>query len=148
MTSLNKVQLIGYLGSDPNVINGANFIKTVKLSLATTENWKDKLTGERREKTEWHKIVIFNEKICDIAEKYLKKGSQIYVEGQLQTREWIDKEGMKHFTTEIILSKFKGEIILLGNKGNEEEKEVKNINYAREYDSAFAKQELNDEIPF
>ena len=105
MSSLNKVQLIGNLGNDPDIINEG---KIAKFSLATSESWKDKTSGERKTKTEWHNIVVYNEGLVGVIQQYVKKGSKVYVEGQLQTRKWEDKDGVTKYTTEIVLQNFKG----------------------------------------
>jgi single-strand DNA-binding protein len=115
--SVNKVILVGNLGKDPEVRHTQDGRPIVNLSVATSENWKDKQTGERKERTEWHRVVILNENLADIAEKYLAKGRSVYIEGQLQTREWQDQSGQKRYTTEIVLSRFKGELVLLGGGG-------------------------------
>jgi len=117
--SVNKVILVGNLGRDPEVRSTQDGSKIVQLSLATSESWKDRATGERRERTEWHRVVIFNEHLAKVAEDYLRKGSKIYVEGQLQTRKWQDKEGMDRYTTEIVLSKFRGELTMLDSRASE-----------------------------
>jgi len=113
MASVNKVILVGHLGRDPEIRSTQNGTKVCSISLATSESWKDKSSGDRKEKTEWHRVVIFNEGIVGIAEKYLKKGSKIYLEGQLQTRKWTDQSGAEKFATEIVLQKFRGELVLL-----------------------------------
>lgn len=113
--SLNKVMLIGRLGKDPEVRRMNNGNQVVSFSLATSESWRDKQTGERREKTEWHNVVIFNENIGKIAEQYCKKGSQIYLEGSLATRKW-EKDGQDRYSTEIVLQNFNGTLKLLGDK--------------------------------
>ena len=115
--SVNKVILVGNLGRDPEVRSTQDGNKIVQLSLATSENWKDRTTGERREKTEWHRVVIFNEHLAGIAEQYLRKGAKLYIEGQLQTRKWQDKEGVDKYTTEIVLNKFRGELTMLDSRG-------------------------------
>ena len=115
--SINKVILIGNLGKDPEVRFSGDGSKIVQLTLATGESWKDKNTGERKEKTEWHRVVIFNDRIADIAEKYIKKGTKVYIEGQLQTRKWTDAQGQDKYTTEVILSKYKGELTMLDKAG-------------------------------
>ncbi|MFN3891939.1 MAG: single-stranded DNA-binding protein [Beijerinckiaceae bacterium] len=115
MSSLNKVILIGNLGRDPDVRRMNSGDAVVSFSLATTESWRDKQTGDRREKTEWHNVVIFNEGIAKVAEQYCKKGSKIYVEGQLRTRKW-EKDGVERYTTEIVLEKFRGELRLLSGR--------------------------------
>ena len=114
--SVNKVTLIGHLGKDPEVRNTRDGRKVVNFSVATSESWKDKNTGEKREQTEWHNIVIFNERIGEIAEKYLTKGSKVYLEGALQTRKW-EKDGIDRYSTEIALKAFDGKLVLLGDKG-------------------------------
>lgn len=116
--SINKVTLLGNLGADPEVRMGQDGSKIVTFSIATSEFWNDKQTGERKEKTEWHRIVIFNDRLSDIAEKYLRKGSKVYVEGQLQTRQWKDNAGVDRYTTEIVLSRFKGEMVLIDSRNN------------------------------
>jgi single-strand DNA-binding protein len=115
--SVNKVILIGNLGRDPETRRMNNGESVVSFSLATTESWRDKATGERRDRTEWHNIVIFNENLGKIAEQYCKKGSKIYLEGQLQTREYTDKEGAQRKTTEVVLQRFRGELTLLDSRG-------------------------------
>ena len=112
--SVNKVILMGNLGRDPEVRYTQNNQKIVHLSIATSERWADKQSGERKERTEWHRVVILNENLADIAEKYLAKGRSVYVEGQLQTRDWQDQSGQKRYSTEIVLSRFKGELVLMG----------------------------------
>jgi single-strand DNA-binding protein len=116
--SINKVILVGNLGKDPEVRVAQDGSKIVNFSLATSEYWKDKGTGERKDRTEWHKIVIFNQGLCDICEKYLHKGSKIYLEGQLQTRKWQDQSGAERYTTEVVLGKFRGELTLLDSKAD------------------------------
>jgi single-strand DNA-binding protein len=111
--SLNKVMLIGNLGKDPEVRSFANGGKVCNFSLATSENWKDKNSGERREKTDWHNVAIFNENLVRIAEQYLKKGSKVYIEGSLQTRKWQDQSGADKYTTEVVLQNFNGTLVLL-----------------------------------
>lgn len=113
MSSVNKAILVGNLGRDPEVRSTQDGMKIVQLSVATSESWKDKTSGERKDKTEWHRVVIFNERIAEVAEKYLRKGQKIYVEGQLQTRKWTDKDGAEKYTTEVVLSRFKGELTML-----------------------------------
>ena len=116
--SVNKVMLVGNLGRDPEVRSTQDGNKIVNLSLATSERWKDKNSGEQREKTEWHRVVIFNENLGRIAEQYLRKGSTCYIEGQLQTRKWTDNQGAEKYTTEIVLQRFRGELTLLGGRGD------------------------------
>jgi len=116
--SVNKVILIGNLGRDPEVRSTQDGGKIVNLNVATSENWKDKNSGERKEKTEWHRVVIFNDRIGDVAERYLKKGSKVYIEGSLQTRKWTDKEGQERYSTEVVIGRFKGELTLLDSRGS------------------------------
>jgi single-strand DNA-binding protein len=115
--SVNKVILVGNLGRDPEVRHTQDGKPIVNLSLATSESWRDRNTGERKEKTEWHRVVIFNEALAKVAEQYLKKGSTIYVEGQLQTRKYTDKDGVEKFSTEVVLQNFRGELTMLGGRG-------------------------------
>ncbi|OHC76066.1 MAG: single-stranded DNA-binding protein [Rhodospirillales bacterium RIFCSPLOWO2_12_FULL_58_28] len=115
--SVNKVILVGNLGRDPEVRFSQSGDKIVNFSIATSENWKDKNTGERREKTEWHRVVIFNSRLAEVAEKYLRKGSKVYVEGALQTRKWTGKDGVEKDTTEVVLQNFRGELTMLDAKG-------------------------------
>ena len=114
--SLNKAMLIGHLGRDPEVRSTQDGRKIVNINLATSENWKDKQTGERRSRTEWHRVVIFNEQIGDVAAKYLKKGSKCYIEGQIETRKWQDDKGNDRYSTEIVLRAFGGNLRLLDSK--------------------------------
>ncbi len=120
--SVNKVILIGNLGKDPEVRNAQNGSKIVTFNVATSESWNDKASGERKEKTEWHRIVVFNERIADVAERFLKKGRKVYVEGSLQTRKWTDQSGQEKFTTEVVIDRFRGELTLIdNNRGGDEE---------------------------
>ncbi|MEI8146364.1 MAG: single-stranded DNA-binding protein [Alphaproteobacteria bacterium] len=115
--SVNKVILIGNLGKDPEVRRLNNGEQVCNLRLATTESWRDKASGEKKERTEWHQVVIFNENLVRIAEQYLKKGSKVYVEGQLQTRKWQDQSGVEKYSTEVVLQRFRGELTLLDGRG-------------------------------
>ena len=115
--SVNKVILVGNLGRDPEVRHTQNNQKVVNMRIATSERWRDRQSGENKERTEWHSVVIFNENLADIAERYLRKGSSVYVEGQLQTRKWTDQSGQERYTTEVVLSRFRGELTLLGGRG-------------------------------
>ncbi len=115
--SLNKVTLIGNLGNDPEIRSMNNGGKVATLSVATTDSWKDKQSGEKREKTEWHRVVIFGDGLVRVAENYLKKGSKIYIEGSLQTRKWQDRDGNDKYTTEVVLQGFGGTLIMLDSRG-------------------------------
>ena len=117
--SVNKVILVGNLGRDPEVRYTQSNQKIVHLAIATSERWRDKMSGEQREKTEWHRVVIFNENLADVAERYLQKGRSVYLEGQLQTRKWTDQSGVEKYTTEIVLQRFRGELVLLGGGGGD-----------------------------
>lgn len=114
--SVNKVIIVGNLGRDPEVRSFPNGGKVVNLRIATSENWRDKATGEKKERTEWHSVAIFNENLGKIAEQYLKKGSTVYIEGQLETRKWQDQSGADRYTTEVVLRQFRGELTLLGGR--------------------------------
>lgn len=116
--SVNKVTLLGNLGKDPEVRNTQDGAKIVQLAIATSERWKDRNTGEPRERTEWHRVVIFNENLGRVAEQYLRKGSSVYLEGQLQTRKWTDQQGVEKYTTEVVLQRYRGELTLLGGRGD------------------------------
>ncbi|WP_264799026.1 single-stranded DNA-binding protein, partial [Acetobacter peroxydans] len=111
--SVNKVILVGNLGKDPEVRMTQGGAKIVSFTLATSETWNDRASGERRERTEWHRVVIFNDRLADVAERFLRKGRQVYLEGSLQTRKWTDQGGQERFTTEVIIDRFRGELTLL-----------------------------------
>ncbi|MEC5290247.1 single-stranded DNA-binding protein [Aurantimonas sp. C2-6-R+9] len=115
--SVNKVILVGNLGADPEIRRLNSGDAVVNLRIATSESWRDKNSGERREKTEWHNVVIFNENLVKVAEQYLKKGAKVYIEGQLQTRNWEDQSGQKRYTTEVVLQRFRGELQMLDSRG-------------------------------
>jgi len=115
--SVNKVILVGNLGRDPEIRSTQDGMRIANLNLATSESWRDKMSGERKEKTEWHRVVIFNERLAEVAEKYLRKGSKVYVEGQLQTRKWTDQQGQERYSTEVVLTRFKGELTMLDGAG-------------------------------
>ncbi|WP_422366993.1 single-stranded DNA-binding protein [Pelagibius sp.] len=114
--SVNKVILVGNLGRDPEIRSTQDGTRIANLSVATSETWRDRNSGERRERTEWHRVVIFNEKLSEVAEKYLRKGSKIYIEGQLQTRKWTDQSGQDRYTTEVVLQRFRGELTMLDGR--------------------------------
>lgn len=115
--SVNKVILVGNLGRDPESRNLQDGNPVVNLSIATSETWKDKMSGERKERTEWHRVVIFNENLAKIAQQYLRKGSKVYIEGSLQTRKWTDQQGQERYSTEIVLQRFRGELTILDGRG-------------------------------
>jgi single-strand DNA-binding protein len=155
--SVNKVILIGNLGKDPEIRTLGSGDRVANLRIATTETWRDKSSGERKEKTEWHSVVIFNENIVKVAENYLRKGSSVYVEGALQTRKWTDQSGVEKYSTEIVLQKFRGELTMLGGRGDREGGGASSggDDYGFSGSSAPAKAsgpkesfELDDEIPF
>ena len=159
--SVNKVTLVGNLGRDPEIRAMQNGDKIVQLSLATSDRWKDKTSGEQREKTEWHRVVIFNDALGRIAEQYLKKGSTVYIEGQLQTRKWTDQQsGQEKYTTEVVLQRYRGELTLLGmrpdsslsNQNQNNSVEQKNYQDSSQNQNQNQSQniasDLDDEIPF
>ncbi len=159
--SVNKVILVGNLGADPEVRRLNSGDAVVNMRIATSESWRDKQTGERREKTEWHNIVIFNEHLAKVAEQYLHKGSKVYIEGQLQTRQWEDQSGQKRYTTEIVLQRYRGELQMLDTRGGGGEAEDRSgrgadFGSSSPMDKAGSggagggplKDEIDDEIPF
>jgi single-strand DNA-binding protein len=148
MASVNKVVLLGNVGKDPEVRHTQDGKAIVNLSIATSESWRDKASGERKEKTEWHRVVIFNEGLAKVAEAYLKKGSSVYIEGQLQTRKWTDKDGSEKYSTEIVLQQYRGELVLLGGKsdGTAARHEAQEVLQAVK--QRFPNAELDDSIPF
>ena len=115
--SVNKVILVGNLGRDPEIRSTQDGMRIANLAVATSETWRDKMSGERKERTEWHRVAIFNERLAEFAEKYLKKGRKVYVEGALQTRKWTDNAGQERYTTEVVLTRFRGELTMLDSAG-------------------------------
>ena len=155
--SVNKVTIVGNLGRDPEIRAMQNGDKIVQISIATSDRWKDKSTGEQRERTEWHRVVIFNEALGKIAEQYLKKGSTVYIEGQLQTRKWTDQQsGQEKYTTEVVLQRYRGELTLLGSRpDNQVNTEYQNsqidhseVQVEGKSPSSSVASDLDDEIPF
>jgi single-strand DNA-binding protein len=153
MSSVNKVILVGNLGRDPEVRTFQNGGKVCNLRIATSENWKDKQSGERKERTEWHSVAIMAEPLVRIAEQYLRKGSKVYLEGQLQTRKWQDQSGQDKYSTEIVLSPYGGKLVLLDGAGGEREERDDAFQGKAEYRppadvEARLRQDIDDEIPF
>ena len=150
--SVNKVILVGNLGRDPEVRRMTSGEPIVNLSIATSESWRDKASGERKEKTEWHRVVIFNENLAKVAEQYLKKGSKVYLEGQLTTRKWTDKDGVEKYSTEVVLNRFRGEMVLLDARGEGGSSFAGGGGSGRvsqgDAPASFDRGELDDEIPF
>ncbi len=148
--SINKAILIGNLGRDPEVRHLQDGNPVVNFTLATSESWTDRASGERRERTEWHRIVIFNARLADIAQKYLRKGSKVYVEGPMQTRKWTDQSGNERTTTEVVLSGFRGELTMLGGRGEGAGEGPPPIGEqaAPPSNEPAASDELDDDIPF
>jgi len=149
--SVNKVILVGNLGKDPEVRRMQSGDPVVNLSVATSETWRDKSSGERKEKTEWHRVVIFNKNLAEIAEKYLRKGAKVYVEGSLQTRKWSDKDGQEKYSTEIVLQNFRGELTMLDSKGEGGGGGGRGSyggGGASDAPASFDRSEMDDEIPF
>lgn len=142
--SLNKVTLLGHLGRDPESRNTQGGDMIVNLNIATAESWKDKMSGERKERTEWHRVVIFNDGLARVAQQYLRKGSKVYIEGSLQTRKWTDQNGQEKFTTEVVLQKFGGVLILLDGRGEGDG----HAQPSRQSNSVPPSPGIDDEIPF
>lgn len=139
--TLNKVIIIGNVGRDPEIRSSQSGQRIANLSLATSESWKDKNSGERREKTEWHRVVVFNDGLVGVVEKYITKGSKVYVEGQLQTRKWTDQSGVEKYSTEVVLTAYRGQIVLLGGgRGGGDGPPVS--------DDATAMDDNSDSVPF
>jgi single-strand DNA-binding protein len=149
--SVNKVILIGNLGRDPDVRRMTSGEPVVNLSVATSENWRDKASGERKERTEWHRVVIFNENLAKVAEQYLRKGSKVYLEGQLQTRKYTDKDGQERYSTEVVLQRFRGELVMLdarGEGGGGGGSGSTSRGGGSDAPQSFERGEMDDEIPF
>ena len=159
--SVNKVILVGNLGADPEIRSLNSGDRVANLRIATSETWRDRGSGERRERTEWHRVVIFNDNLVKVAESYLRKGSKVYVEGALQTRKWTDQSGQEKFSTEIVLQKFRGELTMLDGRGGEGERDEGGYGggYSGGFSSSGPRQQssgpredfsadLDDEIPF
>ncbi len=150
--SVNKVILVGNLGRDPEVRRMTSGEPIVNLSVATSESWRDKSSGERKEKTEWHRVVIFNENLAKVAEQYLRKGSKVYLEGQLVTRKWTDKDGVEKYSTEVVLNRFRGEMVLLDSRGEGGASvgggQSRVSTGGSDAPATFDRSELDDEIPF
>lgn len=158
--SVNKVILVGHLGADPEVRRLNSGDQVANMRIATSESWRDRQTGERKDRTEWHSIVIFNENLVKVAEQYLKKGAKVYLEGALQTRKWQDQNGNDRYTTEIVLQKFRGELQMLDRRGddNNSRQDDRSSNTSngyseqsgsmQNYDSHNYSRDLDDEIPF
>jgi single-strand DNA-binding protein len=150
--SVNKVILVGNLGRDPEVRRMTSGEPVVNLNLATSESWRDKASGERRDRTEWHRVVIFNENLAKVAEQYLRKGAKVYIEGQLQTRKWTDKDGQEKYTTEVVLNRFRGELQMLDSRGEGGGSGASFGGGGRssggDAPASFDRGEMDDEIPF
>ena len=149
--SLNKVQLIGRLGADPDIKQMVNGKNVARLSIATSQSWKDKSSGERKEKTEWHRVVIFNEGLVNVGQQYVKKGAQVYIEGQLTTRKWKDeKSGIDRYSTEVVLQGFNSSFKILSSKNNQIASSQENISEKSSLpnEENTAPNDLDDEIPF
>ena len=149
--SVNKVILIGNLGADPEVRRLNSGDPVVNLRIATSESWRDKQSGERREKTEWHQVVIFNDGLAKVAEQYLRKGMKVYLEGQLQTRKWQDQQGQDRYSTEVVLQKFRGELQMLDSRSEGDRQGSQPVqrqqSYADQSGGSYAN-DLDDSIPF
>ena len=145
--SVNKVILVGNLGKDPEVRRMTSGDPVVNLSVATSDTWRDKASGEKKEKTEWHRVVIFNKNLADVAEKYLRKGAKVYLEGSLQTRKWTDKDGAEKYSTEVVLQNFNGTLVMLDSRGGGGGEGGARVG-ASEAPASFQREEMDDEIPF
>lgn len=148
MASVNKVILVGNVGKEPEIRTTQNGGRIANLSIATSESWKDKATGERKEKTEWHRVSIFNDALVGVVERFVKKGSKLYLEGQLQTRKWTDSEGKDNYSTEIVLQAFNGNIVLLDNRENAAPAASGSGDYQPQDNRATFADDLDDQIPF
>lgn len=149
MAGINKVILVGNVGNDPEIRSFQNGGRIANLSIATSETWKDKATGEKKERTQWHRIVVNNDGLVGICEKYIKKGSKLYIEGQLETRKYTDKDGSEKYTTEVVLRPYRGEIQMLDSRGGSSSAPAP-APASGENSGSFAgnSQEMDDEIPF
>ena len=154
--SVNKVILVGNLGSDPEIRRMNSGDQVATLSIATSESWRDKNTGERKDRTEWHKVVIFNENLVKVVEQYLKKGAKVFIEGQLQTRKWQDQNGIDRYTTEVVLQKYRGELQMLDSRGDDGGSNTTTNTQNSAIGSQYAAQKgrtsyqtpLDDDVPF
>jgi single-strand DNA-binding protein len=149
--SLNKVLLIGRLGADPEIKQMVNGKSVARLSLATSQSWKDKSTGEKKEKTEWHRVVVFNEGLVNVVQQYLKKGAQVYIEGQLSTRKWKDEQsGQDKYSTEILIQGYNSSLTMLGGggRGIQNDNSSETISKNSDEASKIEKNDMDDEIPF
>lgn len=148
MSSLNRVSLIGRLGKDPEIRTMQNGSRVSSFSLATSESWKDKNTGEKKKKTEWHQIVVFNDGLISVVERFLKKGSRVYLEGSLVTRKWTDQGGQERYTTEVVLKAFRGELILLDSRQSGMDNYEQQEHYISTAKPLNGSDDLEDSIPF
>jgi single-strand DNA-binding protein len=152
MASVNKVILVGNLGRDPEIRSTQTGDRIANLSIATSESWRDKTTGERKERTEWHRVVIFNDNLVEIVEKYLVKGAKIYIEGALQTRKWTDNSGQERYTTEVVLQRYRGQITMLdsrnGSRAEDAGPREEDVPVSGSGERRAPPQDLDDEIPF
>ena len=146
--SVNKVILVGNLGKDPEVRSTQDGTKIVNLALATSETWNDRASGERKEKTEWHRVVVFNDRVGEVVEKYVRKGSKLYVEGTLQTRKWTDQAGVEKYTTEVVIGRFNGQMTMLDTRSGGGEAGEGGGGGGPSWDAPKSGGDLDDEIPF
>lgn len=157
--SVNKVILVGNLGRDPETRNTQSGGKIVNLAIATSDTWNDRNSGERRERTEWHRVAIFNERVCEVAERYLRKGRKVYIEGELRTRKWTDQQGVEKYTTEVVIDRFRGSLVLIDSAGQRQQSQPAQSNNNQTYQSGRSmsdaagyeygsSQTLDDEVPF
>ncbi len=146
--SVNKVIIIGNLGQDPEIRNFQNGGRIASLSVATSESWKDKASGERKEKTQWHRVVIKSEPLVGVAERFLKKGSKVYLEGQLETRKFTDKDGIEKYTTEVVLAPYKSELVMLDGLGKDKDEQPDTHKGFDKQGDVAQPNNMDDEIPF
>jgi single-strand DNA-binding protein len=146
--SLNKVTLIGNVGADPEIRSTADGKKIANFSLATTESWKDKMSGERKQKTEWHKVVIFSDPLVSVVQNYVKRGTKLFIEGQIQSRKWTDNTGQERYVTEIVLQGYNSQLILLDSRGGAGAADHDQLENSATVNNNFDNSDLDDEIPF
>lgn len=146
VNSINKVTLVGNVGRDPEIRTTQDGKEIASITLATSESWKDKNSGERKERTEWHRVVVFSDGLVNIIKNYVKKGSKLYIEGALQTRKWVDNSGVERYTTEIVLQGYSSSLLMLDN--NKNHSDTQNSGGSSSFGSSFNAEEIDDEIPF
>lgn len=151
-SSVNKVILVGNLGRDPETRNTQSGSKIVNIAIATSDTWNDRNSGERRERTEWHRVAIFNERVGEVAERYLRKGRKVYIEGEFRTRKWTDQQGVEKYTTEVVIDRFRGNLVLIDSAGQHQQPQPAQSNNNQTYQSGRSMSAAagydDDEVPF